>query len=75
MTPAKQKAKELIDKYLKLSFGIIEEYIPIPLEFAKQCALIAVDEYINTIDCLFMPESIAYKYYSKVKQEILNYEM
>jgi len=42
LTP-KEKAIQLVDKYLKASFGVVEEYIPVPLPFAKQCALIALD--------------------------------
>lgn len=41
MTP-KEKAEELVNKYLKMNDGLIEEFIPIPKEGAKQCALIAV---------------------------------
>lgn len=37
---AKEKAKELVDKYLAIQFG------DFPTTEAKQCALIAVDEII-----------------------------
>jgi len=47
MTP-QEKAKELIEKYLNMNDGLIQEFIPIPIEGAKQCALIAVDEIINS---------------------------
>ena len=40
MTP-KEKAKELVDKF-RISKAITESY-------AKQCALIAVDEILNTL--------------------------
>jgi hypothetical protein len=46
MTP-KEKAEELVNKYLDAEFGIIQEYIPNSLLVAKQCALIAVDEMIE----------------------------
>lgn len=49
MTP-KEKAKELIDKYLKEDFRLIQEYIPIPIIFSKDCALIVVDEIINELN-------------------------
>jgi hypothetical protein len=42
-----EKAKQLIETYLKMNDGLIEEFIPIPKEGAKQCALVAVDEIIN----------------------------
>lgn len=80
MTPAKQKAKELIEKYLKLAFGIIEEYIPIPLKFAKQCALIAVEEILKVLndeDLYIQGENNIndfIEFYKEVRQEILNYE-
>jgi hypothetical protein len=41
MTP-KEKAQKLVDIYLLKGYGVIHE------SFAKQCALIAVDEIINT---------------------------
>lgn len=40
MTP-KEKAKELVDKYIQTNGNAF---------FAKQCALIAVDEIIDAID-------------------------
>ena len=46
MTP-KEKSEKLVNKYLTASFGVMEEYIPIPMVLAKQCALIAVDEILN----------------------------
>ena len=44
---AKEKAEKLVDSFLTASFGTMEEYVPVPKEFAKQCALIAVDEILN----------------------------
>ena len=65
MTP-KEKAKELFDKY-KLSFaGEIsneEDWESI----AKQCALIAVDEVINSMT---VATSVHLPYWKQVKQEI-----
>jgi hypothetical protein len=49
MTPSsKDKAKELVHSFLKASFGTIEEYVPVPYVFAKQCAIIACQEIINS---------------------------
>ena len=49
MTP-KQKAEKLTDSFLTASFGVMEEYIPVPYLFAKQCALISVEETIRTLN-------------------------
>jgi hypothetical protein len=68
MTP-KEKAQELVNKYLKVSFGVIEEYIPVPLPFAKQCALIAVDEILKCHIWRFNSVE-PYKFWKEVKQEI-----
>lgn len=70
MTP-KEKAEELVDKYL-----LLQIHIPYH-ETAKQCALIAVDEIIKSnpiIPLQFMIESeaidAAVEYWQQVKQEI-----
>lgn len=68
MTP-KEKAEKLVDKYLTASFGVMEEYIPVPMVLAKQCAIIAVDELIE----LSKDTDGYYKwtdFYHEVKQEI-----
>ena len=63
MTP-KEKAKELVLKY----------YLLIPMNtisFAKQCALIAVDEIIEAIDWhYYETPNNEIKYWEQVKQEI-----
>lgn len=79
MVTPKEKTEELIDKYLTASFGTMEEYIPVPLEFAKQCALIAVNEIIHSIPTY--PQSINSKmkrldtitFWMLVKDEIKTY--
>jgi hypothetical protein len=62
MTP-KEKAEELVDKFI--------QYVPAEEEFewdyAKQCALIAVDELIFNAHNNYME-----KYWQEVKQEIIN---
>jgi glutathione synthase/RimK-type ligase-like ATP-grasp enzyme len=72
MTP-KDKAEELIEKYLNMNDGLIQEFIPIPLEGARQCALVAVDEIMKAIDFDWMEvqnlES-EHRYWQEVKQEI-----
>ena len=69
MTP-KEKAEELIEKYLNMNDGLIQEFIPIPIEGARQYALIAVDEIISVID----PETflMSWLFWKQVKKEIEN---
>ena len=59
----KEKAEKLTDSFLTASFGVMEEYIPVPYPFAKQCALIAVDEILNK-------DGYNNDYWREVKQEI-----
>jgi hypothetical protein len=61
MTP-EEKAYELIDKFLN-PINHLHQY-PLCLEAATECALIAVEECLNT--CV---ESMIY-YWKEVKQEI-----
>ena len=65
MTP-KEKAEELIEKYLNMNDGLIQEFIPIPIEGARQCALIAVDEVLK--ECSWEQTG----FWISVKQEIEN---
>ena len=68
MTP-KEKAIELVDKYIQYVTEI-NEY-----EYAKQCALIAVNEMLkhlqNYIDNYYLLKG-AIKYWHEVKKEIEN---
>jgi hypothetical protein len=69
MTP-KDKAKELIQKYLNMNDGLIQEFIPIPIEGAKQCALILCDELLcNSTFLISTGESY---FWNEVKKEIEN---
>jgi glutathione synthase/RimK-type ligase-like ATP-grasp enzyme len=63
MTP-EEKAIELVEKYLNMNDGLIQEFIPIPIEGAKQCALIAVDELLE--ECRLERDW----YWDRVKTEI-----
>ena len=71
---AKEKARELVDKYLDSSLQI--EYnegdssgmVSISFDVAKECALIAVDEILN----LFWTDIKGFVYWNDVKQEIEN---
>ena len=70
MTP-KEKAEKLVDNYLTASFGVMEEYIPVPMVLAKQCALIAVDEILNLEPPeLSYMEPFSNSWWQEVKQEI-----
>jgi predicted SPOUT superfamily RNA methylase MTH1 len=64
---AKDKAKELVDKYWNYSPGTLF------FEDAKECALIAVDEMINyLLDSDWALINNKAKYWQEVKQEIQN---
>jgi hypothetical protein len=62
MTP-KEKAKELVDKFMPHSNGNSNN------NEAKQCALIAVDEILNNNKILF-EDVLNDQYWQEVKQEI-----
>ena len=67
MTPTpKEKARKLVDSFLTASFGTMQEYVPVPYEFAKQCALIVVDEILN-LDYFSIEGR---EYWQQVKTEI-----
>ena len=70
MTP-KEKAQELFDKYatyVVMWTGGIE----VENQNCKQCALIAVDEIIKSLDDVLHPNPFG-QYWNKVKQEIENH--
>ena len=70
MTP-KEKAKELIDKYIPLTLRLYAEYDwDEDVDSAKECALIAVDEII----WLLNQNQINIDWYKEVRQEIEKYE-
>ena len=76
MTP-KEKAKELICKYQNLDIevgGQYDGYITLHNQDAKQCALIAVDEILSTIEVGLNDYKSLEKinYWQEVKQEINN---
>ena len=69
----KEKAEELIDKFENYSFMDIDKKIS-SFNSAKQCALIAVDEIINTgllLDSsIYVTVKTSLDYWQQVKQEI-----
>ena len=68
MTP-KQKAEELVVKYLKLTDIYFGNRAPLlNPEEAKACAIIAVDELID--HCSFVEPSLGVEFWEEVRQEI-----
>ena len=63
----KEKAKELVDKMYMID-DPIGNY-PMCFDTAKQCALIAVDEIINSVDNEHVSD-IYNEFWENVKQEI-----
>ena len=66
----KERAKELVDKYINLFYHPTEQYLD--TQEAKQCALIALNEILfsnNTIFETNIPHE-CWKYWIEVKQEI-----
>ena len=65
---AKEKAKELVDKYWNKLYEIQSRIIPTELtEQSKKCALICVDEIIES-ECNYFPNEI--DYWQEVIEEI-----
>jgi len=64
MTP-KQKAEEITLLYYNLG-----KHLYVPISFAKQCALIAVDEIIDSIIIKNYSDADKYDYWNEVKHEI-----
>lgn len=66
MTP-KEKAIQLVAKYKSQSFGITTNF-----QHFKQCALIAVDEVLDSIDWDYYEgaNQTEHMYWEEVKQEI-----
>jgi hypothetical protein len=73
MTP-KEKAEELVNKYAdnlpRIFYNVVESK---NYYSAKLCALIAIDETINSLSILFGTTK-ELSFYLKVKQEIEKYE-
>ena len=72
MTPAKEKAQELVKKFAKKSNNLRQRT---DWNYDKQCALIAVDEILNNFgssveDKTHYCSYSTIQYYQEVKQEI-----
>ena len=69
MTP-KEKAIELANKYYNdVAIELDNEFVFIPKDLCKQCALIAVDEILILVTAMDGKEYWQ-EYYEEVKQEI-----
>jgi len=69
---AKEKAKQLVDKFGNIEFKILQEYIPKHFEVAKTCAQVVCDEAIklaNLMDGGFSFEK-EIVFWQDVKREI-----
>jgi hypothetical protein len=69
---AKEKANELVGKMYNVDFHDDAREIGMRYPHAKQCALIAVDEIISTVNiCIpYLNEETYVKYWQEVKNEI-----
>lgn len=67
MKPAKEKAQELVDKFMKL-YNYTSMASPICDSTAEQCAVIAVEE-IQNIKAIYVND-IEYDYWEQVKHEL-----
>lgn len=65
MTP-KEKAEQLVDKFMAIKSMKLSDYSLIYYPFAKLCALVAVDEILIAVFNIPKRE----KYWKEVKQEL-----
>ena len=73
---AKEKAKELIEKYQKLDIeigGQYDGYLTMKIHDAKHCALIAVKEIINSRPAITDSQFEYNKYWNDVKSELQSF--
>ncbi len=68
MTP-QQKAEELVDKFYTIEDSKEDNDAWIDVYLAKQCALLAADEIMQTLCDIILPNPFR-QYWNKVKQEI-----
>ena len=69
MTP-KEKAAEMIEAFMNIKQQELGDHSIIHYRTAKQCALIAVDEILNSINPF--GQFLGKDYWQEVKQEIFN---
>jgi cell fate (sporulation/competence/biofilm development) regulator YmcA (YheA/YmcA/DUF963 family) len=67
---SKEKAKELVDRFRNVDY--LKDYEGMDEELAQQCAIIAVDEIINSRPAITDSQIDYQEYWQQVKQEIEN---
>jgi cell fate (sporulation/competence/biofilm development) regulator YmcA (YheA/YmcA/DUF963 family) len=67
---SKEKAKELVDRFRNVDY--LKDYEGMDEELAQQCAIIAVDEIINSRPAITDSQVDYQDYWRQVKQEIEN---
>jgi len=71
METAKEKANQLLNKFYEASDGIAISKYQSKVELAKQCAIIAVDEILDSLNYLPLGDSLNNKdYWQEVKNEL-----
>jgi hypothetical protein len=71
METAKEKAKQLYNQFYEASDGIGIFKYQSKVELAKQCAIMAVDEIIDSLNYLPLGDSLNNKdYWQEVKNEL-----
>ena len=71
METAKEKANQLLNKFYEASDGIGISKYQSKVELAKQCAIIAVDEILDSLNYLPLGDSLNNKdYWQEVKNEL-----
>lgn len=72
MTP-REKAQELIDKFASIKPIKMSDYSSIMYPTAKLCAIVAVDEILNTIEYSSQADELSKtSYWNQVKEEIID---
>ncbi len=74
---AKDKAKQFINKYLHIKVLKLSDYSVIEYPTAKECALISVNDILDSIETIMLLHTdnnilTLKKYYEDVKQELDN---
>jgi hypothetical protein len=69
MTP-KQKAEQLVDKFMNVSSNKMSDHSRMYLPTAKECAIILVDEILDSTIFYFNDDDLFVEHWQEVKQEI-----
>jgi hypothetical protein len=71
MNTPKQKAEELVNKYMNIGQVKMSDYSRIYQPTAKVCALIAVDEVLDYLNKIMIPNPFG-QYWDEVRKEVEN---